>query len=356
MLEVTLENAKAISIWFIENARDLPWRNTHDPYDVWISEIMLQQTRIEAVIPKYLQFRHVLPDIASLAEIDEPALLRLWEGLGYYNRARNLKKCAVELTEKYNGILPRNKKELLALPGIGPYTCGAILSIAYGIAEPAIDGNVLRVMARLCNDDRNVLDTPVQKDTYTALSSLFEQYHEKQFVRSFTQGLMELGETICLPNTQPQCHKCPLQHSCKAHAMHTEAALPVRIKKTTRKTAERTLCILRCEDSFLLHKRDAKGLLANLYEFYGIEHFCSAEEIQSLLQQQGFTIKHIHPLPSSRHLFTHIEWNMKAYEIEVEKPDHLLDDSFVFFSREEIRHLAIPSAFKKYVELYGLRK
>ena len=211
-------------------------------------------------------------------------------------------------------------------------------------------------MARLCNDDRNVLDTPVQKDTYTALSSLFEQYHKKQFVRSFTQGLMELGETICLPNTQPQCPKCPLQHSCKAHAMHTEAALPVRIKKTTRKTAERTLCILRCEDSFLLHKRDAKGLLANLYEFYGIEHFCSAEEIQSVLQQQGFTIRHIHPLPPSRHLFTHIEWNMKAYEIEVEKPDHLLDDSFVFFSREEISHLAIPSAFKKYVELYGLRK
>lgn len=353
---MSLKDALHLAEWFRENERPLPWRNTGNAYDVWISEIMLQQTRIEAVIEKYMQFRSVLKDIPTLAACDEDTLMRLWEGLGYYNRARNLQKCARIVTEKYGGQLPKEKEALLALPGIGPYTCGAILSIAYGIGEPAIDGNVLRVFARYFKDERNVLEKPIQKDTEQCIRQIYIKENSPEFVRDFTQSLMELGETVCLPNTQPLCSGCPLQKNCKAHETNAEMQLPVRVKNTKRKVVERTLCIIKNNATFLVHKRPSEGLLANLYEFYGIERKCTKQEVERLMEEKGFSVTSVTPLPSSRHLFSHIQWNMTAYEVEVNSLLHDLGDSYSFVSRKALQSLAIPSAFRKYVDYYHLRK
>ena len=354
-MKFDIQEATLLSKWFIKNGRKLPWRNTHDAYDVWLSEIMLQQTRIEAVIPKYLAFKETLPTIQDLANCNEEQLLRLWEGLGYYNRARNLKKCASILVEKYDCHLPKTKKELLSLPGIGEYTSGAILSIAYGIGEPAIDGNVLRVFARYTLDNRNVLEKPIQVDVYQMIASIFQQNDSKQFIQAFTQGIMELGEVVCLPNGQPKCNLCPLQYSCLAHKDHQEITYPTRIKKNEKKVIYKTICIIHTEEKFLFHKREDKGLLANLYEFYNEDKHYSKEEIEDRLKKVGWKVKSITPLPPTKHIFTHLIWDMIGYDIQVSSTTSPLGKEYQFYSREEIKSLALPSAFSKYVRLFKLR-
>ena len=250
-----IKDAKEIAEWYQKNKRQLPWRDTNNPYDVWLSEIMLQQTRIEAVKPKFLLFKQTLPTIQDLANCEDDALMRLWEGLGYYSRARNLKKCAITLVEHYNAQLPEEYKALLKLPGIGPYTAGAISSIAYGLPAAAVDGNVMRVLARYFEITEDIRNETLKKKIEQTILECFQKDSTPSFVSNLNQGIMELGETICVPNGEARCSICPLQHTCKAHLHETTDTIPYRSALNQRKIIERTLFIIRDGDQFLIHKR-----------------------------------------------------------------------------------------------------
>lgn len=353
-MKLSIEDAHALTIWYDKNKRDLPWRDTGNPYDVWISEIMLQQTRIEAVKPKFALFKENFPDISSLAVCSEDHLLRVWEGLGYYSRARNLRKCAIVLAEKYDGKLPQTYEELLSLPGIGPYTAGAIASIAYGQKAAAADGNVLRVLARCFADKRDIRDIHVHKEYTNEILDLFER-DPSLSVSSFNQGLMELGEVICLPNGAPQCHICPLSRSCKAYLYKCTDTIPCRSSLKQRKIVNRTLLVIRDNDSFVLHKRKSSGLLASLYEFIGIDGTITKEQAVQEAEKLGFTALHIKQLPSSKHVFTHLEWHMQAFEIQTAQITSLPDETYRLSSKKELTNMAVPSAFKTYIQYYSLR-
>ncbi len=241
------EAASRICEWYAASRRVLPWREDPTPYHTWIAEIMLQQTRIEAVIPYYQRFLESLPDIPSLAAVSEDRLLKLWEGLGYYSRARNLKKAAMLLTENYGGELPASAEELRKLPGIGDYTAGSIASISFGLPEPAVDGNVLRVLSRLlaCPDD--IAKTAVRR---RAAELLREAYPTGREAGVLTEGIMELGETVCLPNAVPRCGSCPLRTVCLAHLAGEELSYPVKSAAGKRRVEEKTVFLLRCGDRF----------------------------------------------------------------------------------------------------------
>lgn len=379
---ITLEDAQQLNTWYTSNKRALPWRDTGDPYDVWLSEIMLQQTRIEAVIPKFLAFKQDLPDIPSLAACSEDHLMRLWEGLGYYSRARNLRKCAIVLMEQYGGKLPSDDKSLLKLPGIGPYTAGAIASIAFGQAVPAIDGNVLRVIARVCHITDDVRDPKTHEKVEDLLSDIYQANQPAGFYQNFNQGLMELGETLCAPNGAPVCEQCPWKWICVCHQTDDWNRIPFRSALKKRKIVERTLLVIRQQNTFLLHKRPKTGLLAGLYEFPGVDRYLTEDEAMEEVKKMGFAPVKIKSLPEAKHIFTHLEWHMKAYEIQVRdrkmgqlhmsvqaeasagtseavpaegenSNSHMLD--YIAVDRRQIQSMAIPSAFRKYVDYYSLR-
>ena len=339
------EAARRIAAWFSENGRALPWReDPANPYHVWISEIMLQQTRIEAVIPYYKRFLERLPGIDALAECPEEELLKLWEGLGYYSRARNLKKAAQAAVQNFGGSLPQTAAQLRSLPGIGDYTAGAIASIAFGEAESAVDGNVLRVLARLNADSRDVLDPRVKREASDALRAVYPSGREAGLL---TQGLMELGEVLCLPNAQPLCGACPCADICLAHMRREETAYPLRSPRKERRVEEKTIFLLRCEGLYALRKRPEKGLLAGLWEFPASEGFLSEEEALAWAFTQGLEPTGIEPLPVSKHLFTHVEWRMKGWRIECRTQT----DGFVWDYPEDIqKNYSIPTAFKAYKE------
>ncbi len=339
--------------WYQTNKRELPWRDTGNAYDVWISEIMLQQTRIEAVKPKFQLFKQTYPTIESLANADDDQLMRVWEGLGYYSRARNLKKCAIVLVERYNGTLPSDYHELIQLPGIGPYTAGAITSIAYQKPHSAVDGNVMRVIARIYGIKDDIRDPKLKKE----VEAFIDGYLKKEPSQSsdFNQGLMELGEVVCLPNGQPKCDQCPLVKECNAHITNSTDTIPYRSSLKQRKIIQRTLLIIRDGDKFLIHKRKKTGLLAGLYEFIGIDSKLTQKEIISLLETNDIHPLHIKKLPDSKHIFTHLEWHMNAYEITVEQIDSFKKEDYLLLDRSELSTKAIPSAFKKYIDFYTLR-
>lgn len=355
MHEIRRTDALALASWYKENKRALPWRDTDDPYDVWLSEIMLQQTRIEAVREKFILFKKELPTIEALANCEEDRLMRLWEGLGYYNRARNLQKCAKVLTDQYGGKLPADYNTLLSLPGIGSYTAGAIASIAFHIAVPAVDGNVLRVLARYNKDTRDVRDQQVKKETEEIIRTLFNNPPVKAQAHLFNQGLMELGETICLPKGTVHCEKCPWSSSCIANKENLTDVIPYRSANKQRKIIHRTLLIIRDGNRFILHKRADKGLLAGLYEFIGIDKTLSASEARKETEKLGFHALHIKELPSSKHIFTHLEWHMKAYEVRCEETGTLPGSDYISKEKKELAHMAVPSAFKTYLDWYSLR-
>lgn len=355
MREINSSDALALASWYEKNSRQLPWRQTNDPYDVWLSEIMLQQTRIEAVREKFILFKKTLPSIEDLANCEEDKLMRLWEGLGYYNRARNLQKCAKVLMKQYDGHLPKDYDALLSLPGIGPYTAGAIASIAFHIAVPAVDGNVLRVLARYSKDLRDVRDPVVKKDTEETIRKLFENKDVQNRAYLFNQGLMELGETICLPKGNLQCGKCPWVSSCLAYKENMTADIPYRSALKERRVIHRTLLIIRDGKRFILHKRKPAGLLGGLYEFIGIEKSLSASKALAETEKLGFHALHIKELPSSKHIFTHLEWHMKAYEILCEEIETLPGPEYIAKEKKELAHTAVPSAFKTYLDWYSLR-
>lgn len=337
--------------WFFEHARVLPWREDATPYRVWISEIMLQQTRVEAVKPYFDRFIRSLPSVQALANCQEDELLKLWEGLGYYNRARNLKVAAQQIMDAYEGELPSEYEELLKLKGIGHYTAGAIASIAYEKPVPAVDGNVLRVISRLLNDDSDIMKQSVRTKMEERLRMLMQENEGVLLPRVFNQALMELGALICIPNHEPHCMECPLQKLCLAHQKGRELELPVKSKAKKRRLEKRTVLILRQDDKVVIRKRENKGLLAGLYEFPNVEGWLSDKEIISYLRREGYEPLRILPLPEAKHIFSHVEWQMIGYMVLLEEYSPKQEKN-LFVEIEDIRKTyAVPAAFSKYTEL-----
>ncbi len=324
--------AEVIPQWYRVDHRSLPWREDQEPYHIWLSEIMLQQTRVEAVRGYYARFLQQLPTIGSLANADDERLHKLWEGLGYYSRVRNLKKAAQVIMEKHGGKFPQTHEQILSLPGIGPYTAGAIGSIAFNLKTPAVDGNVLRVMARLGADQRPV-DTPVfKKEVTEALAAVYPEE-----AGDFTQGLMELGATVCGPDKAPRCEICPCKAFCRGQAVAEK--LPVRLPKKQRRVEEKTVLILHCDGKLALRKRRSEGLLAGLWELPNFEGKLALQEVIDLLRNVEEIEKTVH----KKHIFTHIQWNMTGYYIRLRQED----PNYQWFGDEKP---ALPTAFKQFLE------
>ena len=326
--------------WYKENKRDLPWRHTKDPYAIWISEIMLQQTRCEAVKPYYHRFLTKLPDVSALAEIEDEKLLKLWEGLGYYSRARNLKKAAGQVMERHGGRLPADYPSLLSLTGIGEYTAGAIASIAFDIPTPAVDGNVLRVVTRLTADQRDITTPALKADVKAQIEAILP----KESPGDFNQALIELGATLCGPGHAALCGSCPLALHCAALKEGLTDALPVKKKLPTRKICPRTLFILKKDGASALARREDKGLLAGMYEIPSTDGHLDFDAAKKHLHFLGYTVESIKRLPDAKHIFTHLEWHMQAYLVTVqgEHPAH------TFYKKEALSALPLPGAFAAY--------
>jgi A/G-specific adenine glycosylase len=329
--------------WYDAHARDLPWRREPKPYYVWVSEIMLQQTRVEAVKGYFTRFIEALPNIEALANAPEEQLLKLWEGLGYYNRVRNLQKAAITVMEEFHGELPADYKELLTLKGIGTYTAGAIASIAYGIQVPAVDGNVLRVMKRLAGSYDDIMKASVKKEMEQTLSSVVP-------VRAgaFNQAIMDLGALVCIPNGMPLCEQCPLAAHCIAREKGIQLELPVKTKKKSRRIEEKTILLLEYQGKYAIQKRANKGLLAGLWELPSVEGKYSEQEIRTILKEENQQAD-IYELGAGQHIFSHIEWSMVGYHIILEKP--IEEDTYVWATKQELQDMyAIPTAFSIYLK------
>ena len=325
--------------WYDKNKRDLPWRRDREPYHIWLSEIMLQQTRVEAVKGYYSRFLERLPTIADLAQCDDEELHKLWEGLGYYSRVRNLKKAAQEIMLIYNGEFPRDYAAVRALPGIGEYTAGAICSIAFGQPTPAVDGNVLRVLARLRSDGECV-DLPAHKKR---IREELARIYPKDVPGTFTQALMELGATVCLPNGQPKCEICPCQGLCAGDWKN----YPVRQAKRQRRQEDRTVFVLRCGDVYALKKRPETGLLAGLWQFPDTLGHLAPEEAIRHLEGWGLRPVQLERMVERSHIFTHIRWDMRGFYITVAEPA----EDFVWMTGEQIRSgAALPTAYRQFWE------
>ena len=341
-----LQKAAALLIeWYAASRRVLPWRQSPTPYHVWISEIMLQQTRIEAVIPYYERFLKELPDVAALAAVDEDRLLKLWEGLGYYSRARNLRRAAKQIMDEYGGELPRKAAELKKLPGIGDYTAGAVASVAYGEPEPAVDGNVLRVLSRLLALDADVM----QGKTRSAMTDLLRgAYPAGEDAALLTEGLMELGETICIPNGAPECSACPLAPLCRAHAAGEEERYPVKAAPKPRRIEARTVLLLRCGERWAIRRREEKGLLAGLWEFPNVEGTLTEARAREAAEAMGGEVLSCAACGEAKHIFTHVEWHMTGYRIALSREI----EGLVWRTAAEIRGAySIPTALKAYQKL-----
>ena len=330
--------------WYDEGHRDLPWRAVPTPYRVWVSEIMLQQTRVEAVRSYFDRWMQALPDIPALAAADEAVYMKLWEGLGYYSRVRNLHRAAVEVCEQYGGELPADYAKLLALPGVGEYTAGAVASIAFGLPVPAVDGNVLRVAARLDNDLTPITDAGYKKQTRARFAALMPADRPGDL----NQALMELGATVCLPNGAPRCADCPLQHLCLGCHHGNAAMLPVRAAKKARRVENRTVLLARCGPLVGIRRRPAKGLLAGLWELPALAGHLSPEETRAALAAQGWQVQKLLSLRPAKHIFTHVEWHMNGYYIELAAPP----DGLTFVSPAALRaDYALPSAFRAFLSV-----
>ena len=328
--------------WYRENRRELPWRADREPYHVWLSEIMLQQTRVEAVKGYYARFLAALPDIGALAACDEDILHKLWEGLGYYSRVRNLKKAAQVVMEAHGGVFPRTYSEVLALPGIGEYTAGAICSICYGLPTPAVDGNVLRVFSRL-TDDPSPIDLPATKKRVTdALAAIYPRE-----AGDFTQALMELGATVCGPNKTPGCGRCPCREFCLGFSHGTAESLPVKAPKKEKRQEDRTVFLLRSGGKYALEKRPGRGLLAGLWQFPNVAGHLTTADALAAVEAMGLRPTEILREVSRKHIFTHIQWNMKGIYLEIADTA----GSFQWFTEEEINDAAaLPTAFRLFWE------
>lgn len=342
--------------WYDDNRRILPWREEPTPYRVWVSEIMLQQTRVEAVKPYFERFMAALPDIRSLAEAEEEVLLKLWEGLGYYNRVRNMQKAAIQIMEEYDGIMPDSYEELLKLKGIGSYTAGAISSIAYKKPNPAVDGNVLRVVSRICKDDRFISDAKVKQAVEQELWKVIPRTRPGDF----NQAMMEIGACVCIPNGAPHCQECPLSHCCLAHEEGVESEYPKKAATKKRSIEEKTVLVIRDAEKAAIRKRENKGLLAGMYEFPMLEGYRTAEEITRYLADNGLKTIRIVPLSDAKHIFSHKEWHMKGYMVRVDElePKNPGKDSkeWIYIEPQETRdRYPIPAAYAAYTKSLNIK-
>ena len=333
--------------WFGEHARILPWREQPQPYRVWVSEIMLQQTRVEAVKPFFERFTQALPDVRSLAECPEDKLLKLWEGLGYYNRVRNMQLAAQTIVEEYDGILPASYEKLLSLKGIGSYTAGAIASIAYDIPVPAVDGNVLRVVTRITEDDGDIMQQSVKK----RIESKLQEIMPGEYPGDFNQALMELGAVVCVPNGEPKCDVCPVAFCCGARAHGTIDRFPVKAQKKDRKLEDRTVLVIQDGEKTAIRRRPPRGLLAGLYELPNLKGHLSEEKVLETVKAMDLEPLHIEALPEAKHIFSHIEWRMTAYRVRVSSLEEIRQNDLLFVGKKQSDdQYAIPSAFSAYTK------
>lgn len=332
--------------WYDRQKRILPWRSEPTPYRVWVSEIMLQQTRVEAVKPYFARFMETLPTVKALAECQEQELLKLWEGLGYYNRVRNMQKAAGIIMESYGGELPAQFEELLKLPGIGNYTAGAIASIAFGIPVPAVDGNVLRVITRITADERDIAKESVKQD----IAGNVQKVIPEKRAGDFNQALIELGAIVCVPNGPARCEECPVSHLCEAKKKNMITELPKKAPKKPRTIEKKTVLVIRDGEKVAIRKRPKKGLLAGLYELPNIEGTLSEEEVLKLVKTYDLKPLFIRRLEEAKHIFTHKEWHMTGYSVRVEELEGEIE-GMLFVDMETMKkEYPIPSAFEAYAK------
>ena len=333
---------QALLPWYRENKRDLPWRRDREPYHVWLSEIMLQQTRVEAVKGYYARFLQALPTVEALASCDDDVLHKLWEGLGYYSRVRNLKKAAIQIMEDHEGVFPRDYEKIRKLPGIGDYTAGAVSSICFDAPMPAVDGNVLRVVSRLTEDDTPI-DLPAQKKKVDDI--LREVYPEE--AGEFTQALMELGATLCGPNWEPRCAECPCKDFCGGCLHGTAEQFPVKLPKKEKRVEDRTVFILSCDGRYALEKRPNKGLLAGLWQFPNVIGKLETLDALAAVEKLGLRPRELMKQLERKHIFTHIRWEMRGIYIEVAE----CAGEYTWLTAEQIQtEAALPTAFRQFWE------
>ena len=335
LIEHKKEFRKALIEWYLREKRDLPWRRTSDPYSIWVSEVMLQQTRVDTVIPYYERFLSKFPTLADLAKAPEVEVLKMWEGLGYYSRGRNLQAGVREVVELYGSEIPQNRQEISKLKGVGPYTAGAVLSIAFGVPEHAVDGNVMRVMSRLLLIEEDIAIPKTKK----IFESVIMELIDKKDPSSFNQGLMELGATICTPN--PKCLLCPVRDFCEAFHEGRQHELPVKSKKTKMKTVPMQVFAIRnLQGKWLMKQRPEKGLLANMWDFPMIEN--DMNDVEDVVRIHfGMNVEHQKPLIDFKHIFSHLTWVMTSY---IALTDDAAPEGYMFLSPEEVDRLpkAVP--------------
>ncbi|MFA9462834.1 MAG: A/G-specific adenine glycosylase [Velocimicrobium sp.] len=343
-------------MWYEREKRELKWRTNPLPYYVWVSEIMLQQTRVEAVKAYFERFTKAFPQIEDLAEAPEEKLMKLWEGLGYYSRVRNLGKAAKQVMEDYEGILPNRYEELRKLPGIGSYTAGAISSIAYGYSVPAVDGNVLRVTKRLAGSYEDISKAKVKSELERVLQdTMVTKFgeHGGEPAGAFNQAMMELGAMVCIPNGKPLCEKCPVQKYCVAYKKNIAMEIPVKAPKKARRIEEKTIFIFEYDGKVAIHKRPEKGLLAKLWEFPNTEDKLTIPKAEKLLEDHAITDYEMELLGEAKHIFSHVEWHMLGYRILIQqKNSGKMEDIFpelIWVPRIELEEIyALPTAFSAY--------
>ncbi len=341
------EIVQPLLMWYGANKRELPWRDKNNAYYTWVSEIMLQQTRVEAVKPYFARFTEELPDIAALAACPEEKLMKLWEGLGYYNRVRNMQKAAVTIVEEFDGVMPASYEAILSLKGIGNYTAGAIASIAWGIPVPAVDGNVLRVISRITESREDIMKQSVRRNVEAAIRGIIPDDRPGDF----NQALMELGAVVCVPNGPAKCEECPVARFCRARLHNTVEELPVRAPRKARTIEKITVLVIQDGERTAISKRPDSGLLAGLYQFPNVPGHLTVDEALKLVTEMALEPLHIEALPPAKHIFSHIEWRMIGYHIRVSSLAEPENPELIFVEKQQSkRQYAIPSAFRAYVK------
>lgn len=330
----------ALLDWHFASARDLPWRGERDIYKIWVSEIMLQQTRTETVKGYYARFLTAFPTVFSLAKAEESEVLKLWEGLGYYSRARNLHAAAKIVAFRRNGVFPDTTEGLKALPGIGDYAAGAIASIAYGKREPALDGNQARVLSRVWGYT-DVIKTP--RSLY-ARALEFVPDHEPG---EYNQALMGLGAMICL-SRNPKCDACPVKAFCASYRDGTQAEIPKKPEKMKRKIENRAVALVLNEEGSVYVRKREKGMLVGLWEFPGFADARTMQDVKACLEELGFEVRSLREIVKAKHIFTHIEWHMTGWLVKCTRAP----SNAAFEDREGVRKLAMPTALKVLRDYY----
>ncbi|MBD8034197.1 MULTISPECIES: A/G-specific adenine glycosylase [Solibacillus] len=331
---------QALVTWYLEEQRDLPWRQTKEPYQIWVSEVMLQQTRVDTVIPYYNRFIEKYPTAESLAYTPEEELLKMWEGLGYYSRVRNLQAGVREVVEVYGGKVPDNRVDISKLKGVGPYTAGAILSIAYGKPEHAVDGNVMRVLSRVLNVDADIALPKTKKIFEEAVTKLIDVQNPS----AFNQGLMELGALICTP-TSPKCLLCPVRDYCTAFHEGNPASLPVKSKKLKTKDIHYDVYVIRDKDGrYLMEKRLEAGLLANMWQFIMVERDEVENSLTKVEKQYNVILNRelVEPIISFKHVFSHLKWHISSYLIDAIETSESKQLNIAFLTKEQIESIPMP--------------